>query len=44
MDPIKDEFRIFKLKQLRLDEIYAEAKKLNRSSSLFMYDPDDDNL
>ena len=44
VDPIQDEFRIFKLKQLRLDEIYAEAKKQGRSPSLFVYDPDDDNL
>lgn len=44
IDVVGDEFRIFKSKELRLEEIGQEAQKLNVHSSLFKYDPDDDEL
>lgn len=44
VDPIADEFRIFKTKELRLDEIMEEAKRQNMSDLLFQYDPDNDGL
>ena len=43
-DVIKDEFRIYKTKELRIDEIMAEAKILGMSESLFSYDPDNDGF
>ena len=45
VDPIRDEFRIYKTKQLRLDEIFAEAKRYpEKNEVLYEYDPDKDGL
>ena len=41
MDPIRDEFRIYKTKELRLPEIFEEANRYSeKPMSLFIYDPD----
>ena len=44
IDPIRDEFRIYKSKELRVDEIMKEGKKAGYHQSLFKYDPDDDGF
>ena len=44
LDPIKDEFRIYKTKELRIDEILAIAKRFEKEECLFHFDPDADGL
>lgn len=44
LDPIKDEFRIYKTKELRIDEILAIAKRFEKEECLFHFDPDADSL